>query len=413
MKVLWIVNIVFPEICPSLKLPKTVIGGWLSSYRRILKKYYPNVQLFIISPFPGRTESKIAFEGDVFYVFPQCYYEKQREGYFLSLYNEIEPDVVHIHGTELQHSLSFVKACGTKRTLVSIQGLVSICTKYYFAGIKVSELISNITLRDILKCDTIYNRFNSFKERGTSEVALLKLVKNVAGRTTWDKANLLYLNPNVRYFKLDEVLRSPFYDNKWELARCQRHSIFLSQVNMPLKGLHIMLMALPIILNRYPDTEVFLCGDDYSLKPFYRRDGYWNYIASLIKKYKLKKHLHFLGCLDENTMVKHYLSAHVFVCPSSIENSSNSVCEAQILGVPVVASYVGGMMDLIDDGVTGLLYRFEEYSMLADKVCSIFEKDDFACSLSANSRISALERHDSKRIADRLFGIYTNLMEDK
>lgn len=413
MKALWIVNIVFPEICPSLKLPKTVIGGWLSSYRRILKKYYPNVQLFIISPFPGRTESKIAFEGDVFYVFPQCYDEKQRESYFLSLYNEIEPDVVHIHGTELQHSLSFVKACGTKRTLVSIQGLVSICTKYYFAGIKTSEWISNITLRDILKCDTIYNRFNSFKERGTSEVALLKLVKNVAGRTTWDKANLLYLNPNVRYFKLDEVLRSPFYDNKWELARCQRHSIFLSQVNMPLKGLHIMLMALPIILNRYPDTEVFLCGDDYSLKPFYRRDGYWNYIASLIKKYKLKKHLHFLGCLDENAMVKHYLSANVFVCPSSIENSSNSVCEAQILGVPVVASYVGGMMDLIDDGVTGLLYRFEEYSMLADKVCSIFENDDFACSLSANSRISALERHDSKRIADRLFGIYTNLMEDK
>lgn len=413
MKVLWIVNIVFPEICPSLKLPKTVIGGWLSSYRRILKKYYPNVQLFIISPFLGRTESKIAFEGDVFYVFPQCYDEKQREGYFLSLYNEIEPDVVHIHGTELQHSLSFVKACGTKRTLVSIQGLVSICTKYYFAGIKTSEWISNITLRDILKCDTIYNRFNSFKERGTSEVALLKLVKNVAGRTTWDKANLLYLNPNVRYFKLDEVLRSPFYENKWELARCQRHSIFLSQVNMPLKGLHIMLMALPVILNRYPDTEVFLCGDDYSLKPFYRRDGYWNYIASLIKKYKLRKHLHFLGCLDENTMVKHYLSANVFVCPSSIENSSNSVCEAQILGVPVVASYVGGMMDLIDNGVTGLLYRFEEYSMLADKVCSIFENDDFACSLSANSRISALERHDSKRIADRLFGIYTNLMEDK
>lgn len=413
MKVLWIVNVVFPEVCSDFGIPKTVIGGWLSSYRRALKQRYLDIILYIVSPYSGNIEAKVELDGDFFYVFPQRYSDKQMEKYFSELYNKINPDLVHIHGTELHHSLSYVRACGTANTIVSIQGLASIYARYYMAGIKTSEWLYCMTLRDFVKCDTIYNRLKAFKARGSSEVELISQINNFAGRTSWDMSNLLAINPNARYFKLWEVLRIPFYVNKWDLASCRRHSIFLSQVYIPLKGLHIMLKALHLIIQKFPDTQVYICGEDYSLKPVYRRDSFWNYIARIIDRYELRSHLHFLGSLDENKMSEQYMCANVFVCPSSIENSSNSVCEAQVLGTPVVASYVGGMMDLIEDGVTGLLYRFEEYSMLAHKVCSIFEDDNLAQSLSFAARRVALERHDPNHIADSLYAIYQTIGKEE
>ena len=54
-------------------------------------------------------------------------------------------------------------------------------------------------------------------------------------------------------------------------------------------------------------------------------------------------------------------TANVFVMPSSIENHSSTLIEAMIVGVPCVASDVGGISELITHGKTGFLYRFEEY----------------------------------------------------
>lgn len=411
MKVLWLVNVVFPEVCHFFGLPATVIGGWLSSYRKAIKRLCPDIKLYVISPYHGNCSSKVEYEGDEFYVFPEQMKGSELEHYFSLLYREIAPDIVHLHGTEWPHFMSFVNACGNERTLVSIQGLASVCSCYYFAGVRTSAWLKNITLKDILKFDSIYQRFEKFKRRGESELELLKSVKFIAGRTSWDKANTLAINHELTYFHLDEALRASFYENRWTIGTCKRHSIFLSQVYMPLKGLHVFLEALHYVLRKFPDTEVFLCGEDYSLKPWYRRDGYWNIIRNIIDRYNLRGHLHFLGSLDEMQMVEQFLSANVFVCPSSIENSSNSVCEAQLLGTPVVASYVGGMMDLVEDGKTGLLYRFEESPMLAGKICDIFENDRLAVSLSDNSVVVARRRHDRDAIARRMLEIYGEVMK--
>ena len=168
----------------------------------------------------------------------------------------------------------------------------------------------------------------------------------------------------------------------------------------------MLLRALAIVRRTYPDAELSLPGVDLTRRPWYRTSTYWKYIRSLIRDLGLSGCVHFLGDLSEEEMIDQYLSANVFVCPSSIENSSNSVCEAQMTGIPVIASYVGGMMDLVDDGVTGLLYRFEEIEMLADKICRIFADDDLAVTLSRNARAAASVRHDREAIARSLWQIY-------
>jgi glycosyltransferase involved in cell wall biosynthesis len=111
-------------------------------------------------------------------------------------------------------------------------------------------------------------------------------------------------------------------------------------------------------------------------------------------------------------MVKQYAAAHVFVCPSIIENSPNSVGEAQLVGTPCVASYVGGTMDMVKDGETGFLYRFEEISLLAKQICQIFSNDELAISLSENAHRAALMRHDKLKNATQLNSIYKQIINE-
>ncbi len=64
----------------------------------------------------------------------------------------------------------------------------------------------------------------------------------------------------------------------------------------------------------------------------------------------MRSKIHFLGSLDAEKMKQAYLDANVFVLPSTIENSPNSLGEAMLLGVPCVAADVGGVTDLLHAG---------------------------------------------------------------
>ena len=66
-------------------------------------------------------------------------------------------------------------------------------------------------------------------------------------------------------------------------------------------------------------------------------------IMSYMRIRELEDKVSFLGPLNAEQMKAEYLRSNVFLCPSSIENSPNSLGEAQMLGVPCVASYVGGI----------------------------------------------------------------------
>lgn len=115
--------------------------------------------------------------------------------------------------------------------------------------------------------------------------------------------------------------------------------------------------------------------------------------------------------IDAERMAEQYRMANVFVCPSSIENSPNSLGEAQLMGCPVVASYVGGVPDMVENGRTGLLYRFEETEMLAAAVCRIFDNDGLAEKLSSNGIDVAKDRHDGVKNAARMMEIYKSIAQ--
>ena len=241
---------------------------------------------------------------------------------------------------------------------------------------------------------------------------MLEMAKHIIGRTSWDRARTWAINPAAHYHFCNETLRPEFYDgSSWDYNRCNKHTIFLSQAGYPIKGLHQLLKAMPLILRHYPNTTIRIAGNDItkctSLKDFLHFTGYGRYINRLIKKGELEDHVVFIGRLNADEMKREYLSANVFVCPSSIENSPNSLGEAQILGVPCVSSYVGGTMDMMDSN-TDNLYRFEEIEMLAYKICQIFGKEE----RQVDTKDIAVKRHNQLGNATMLCDIYKSIVNE-
>lgn len=383
MKILWITNIIFPEACSLIGIKPPVMGGWMLACAQSITKS-GDIELGVATVYNGKKLKVIHSKNITYFLLPKSksniYYDKSLEKYWISIKETFCPEVVHIHGTEYAHGLAYIKSCGAKNVVISIQGLVSVYARYFYAGISFWNIIKTYTLRDILKGGIIKGK-QEFIRRGNIEKEYIKCVNHTIGRTEWDKSHILAINPNSQYHFCNETLRSEFYKHHWEYNKCEKYSIFLSQAGYPIKGLHKVLEAIELVKLSFPNVKVYIAGPDITkyntIKEKMKMIGYAKYIKYLIKRYNIEDQIIFLGELNEVKMVEQYLKANLFICPSAIENSPNSLGEAQILGVPCIASYVGGIPDMIPNESCGYLYRFEENEMLADKICKIFKTISF------------------------------------
>lgn len=379
MKVLWITNIMMPAICAAMDEPVPVTGGWMSSsLNRLLKD--SSIEIAVATVYSGKEYLRKEIDGVVYYLLPlsgksMVKYHSFLERYWQSVKADFKPDVVHVHGSEYPHGLAYVKSCGPSGVVVSLQGIISGIARYYAAGIGYLDVKKCLTIRDFLMRDSILQGQQSFVERGKDEIDLIRRVNHIIGRTDWDKSHALAINPDIQYHYCGETLRDAFYKYKWSYDGCEPHSIFVSQAGYQIKGLHMLLKALPLLLRKYPDTKVYVAGGDPTARPFWRITGYGKYLQQLVKKLGVEMHIKFTGSLNEEAMCQRYLKSNVFVCCSAIENSPNSLGEAQLLGMPYVASFVGGVPEIVNYN-PDVLYRFEEYEMLADRIIRIFDSND-------------------------------------
>lgn len=416
MNILWIVNTLFPEAAQKLTGVKELkaSGGWMIGAAKALVQL-DNITLSIatVSPLVHKLEY-IQGERIGYYILPigagNVKYNKNYEPYWKQIQLSVKPDIVHIHGSEYSHGLAYVNACGEKNVVLSIQGMKSSSWRYYHSNISNWEIFKNLTLHDILTKSMFRGKL-IFKRSGELEKELISKLHHIIGRTSWDKSLTWAINPNATYHFCNETLREEFYDlSRWDYDKCNKHTIFLSQANYAIKGLHQVLKALPIILRHYPDTLLKVAGGDLTkyrgIKGWKHYNGYMKYINSLLDKYDLRDHIVFTGPLNAEEMKQEYLNCNVFVCPSSIENSPNSLGEAQILGVPCIASYVGGIMDMMK-GDEEHLYRFEETDMLAQKVCYIFKHGYDTSPMVEIAR----QRHDPETNRLTLLSIYNTILK--
>lgn len=420
LKILWVVNTIFPYPAEKLNVEKTVFGGWLNSLGKILESQ-ENIELAIATTYSGKDLKLICDKKTRYYLIPTSkimQYNKKIEKYCKEIIDEFEPDILHIHGTEYSHGLSFLNVCEGKKIkkLVSIQGLTTCIHDVYLAGISHGNIIKNITLRDAIKCDTLFAQKRKFKKRSKYESDIINKCEYAIGRTDWDYYNSRALNCKIKYFHLPETVRESFYSNIWNLQNIEKNSIYLSQASYPIKGLHVLLRAINILKTDFPNVKLYISGLNItqtdSIKSKLKLTGYGKYIKDLIKKYDLRDNVVFTGKLEECKVVERLLKTHVVVVPSVVENESNSLTEAHLLGIPTVAAFSGGMTDRIVHKKTGFLYPFSDAAMCAGYIMEYFNNDKIAIEYGEAARKEALKRNNPEVNRNRIVDIYNEILGD-
>lgn len=421
MRILWITNQPVPVIAKDIGIPAGVSGGWMNETSRQLAEKNEFGMAFPVMP---DKEYKEGYSGNIYYyAIPmnkrQTRVKEKHIEDFERIIKKFHPDLIHIWGTEYMHTYYAVNACKNvgmiEKTVISIQGLVSVIAGHYYGHIEESKFRFP-TLKDILYFDSLKRQKKNFVMRGKYEILSIKMVNHIIGRTDWDEACTKQINSNVNYYKCNETLRNTFYQKNWNLATCEKHSLFVSQCQYPLKGFHHVLEALAILVKQWPGTHLYTTGRDLLVDNYKERildSGYERYLRRQIKKLNLEKNITFLGWLDEGKMCERFCKSHVFISASSIENSPNSVGEAMCLGVPVVASDVGGVKNMMLHGEEGFVYQPDASYMIAYYVARIFEDDNLAEKFSQNEKKHALQTHSKEQNYTQMLNIYQKIVSKK
>jgi glycosyltransferase involved in cell wall biosynthesis len=312
---------------------------------------------------------------------------------------DYRPDLVHVHGTERFYGL-IARAKLDVPIVVSIQGLVSQIRKFWFAGLNYRERLRALRLRDMIRLKGPVLEYRWWQTGASRESEIIRLNEYFIGRTEWDKAWVRAMNPGAMYYCCDEAIRQDFFDRDRSLADIERHSLLFTSAMAPLKGIPVLLDAAAILHRKYPDLQVRLAGD------WYPRSGWGRVITHKLRTLGLMECVTFTGPVDAPALAGLLLKAHVFVCPSWIENLSNSTAEAMLVGTPCVASFTGGLTTTLTHRETALMYPPGDSALLAASVERIFDDDALALRLTSAAKSVALRRHEPQRIVTTQLDIY-------
>lgn len=343
---------------------------------------------------------------------PAHIYVPELESFFRQEIRNFQPDVIHSWGVEYHHALAMVNAAEAEGRLshmvASIQGLCGFLAEHYTDGIP-EKVCRSTTFRDILRKDNILQQKEKFVLRGQLEIKALKKLHHVIGRTDWDRSCALSINPELTYHFCNETLRENFYEGYWKYETCHKHRVFASSCAYPIKGFHYLLEAFAKVVSVYPDATLSVTGRSFlprNLKETLRLGSYEKYLASLVKQYHLEDKICFLGNLSAEKMRQAFLDANVFVLPSTLENSPNSLGEAMLLGLPSVAANVGGVRNLMTHGCEGIIYESGDVAALAEGILQLFALEDKAAALGEAAGNHARNTHDPETNLRALIDIY-------
>lgn len=411
MKIMWIANLPLPEMAERIGVNSS-LGGWLPALSNHLKE---REDVEFVYCFPQiRTKSMIQKRiGRVkFYGFYEdnepsvC--EAKLETELNKIYMQEQPDVVHLFGSEYYHAYAAVRSgIDLNKLVLSIQGIMWNFAKHYCDGISIKDRIFPC-MNKTWRIGCIEADRKRFEMQGRYEGYVFQHIKLFEGRTDYDKAYVKLMNPSGKYFKCNRVLRKKFYEGQWRQETCEPYSVFLAQASYPVKGLHIFLEAMNMLRELIPEMKVYVGGQNICQGK--DSSPYGNYIGRIIKRYHLENQINFLGSLCEEKMWEQFLKANVFVLPSVIENSPNSLAEAMILGVPCIAADVGGVSSMMEHAKEGYIYRVDEPHMLAYYLYRLMSDRQLAEAFSEHARKRALEDFDEEKNVQKVLGMYREIV---
>ena len=267
----------------------------------------------------------------------------------------------------------------------------------------------SVLLNEVYKnAPTLDSRFVDWIERTTIRNANLvispsKNLADIVSEKMGIKINDIDIIPNP----LDTEFFSPIpisYKEKNELK-----VLFVGRLDR-LKGAHIFVEAIPIISKEMPDTSFILIGRDTNTGP--NNSSMRTYLENLIPN-NIKERVSFFGNVERDILIDYYRGSDVCVVPSFYENFPNTVMEAMSCGKAVVASNTGGIPEVIEDAISGLLVKTGDAKDLAEKVIMLLKKRDMRENIGINARKRIESLYSKAVVAKYVEEVYAEICKLK
>jgi glycosyltransferase involved in cell wall biosynthesis len=310
------------------------------------------------------------------------------------------PDIIHVHGTEFPFGLILRKVRDIP-VVVSIQGNLTAYHEKYLSGLSLPGL-----WRGWRTGYPFYGAdYKIWRRRMVIEQEILGRARFIFGRTDWDQRIALVLAPQAEYFHVDEVIRPGFYELEWKGKRGAVPVFFTTSSPSIYKGFETIIDTARVLVGKGFIFEWVVAGlkDDDPLVRLTCKVRKVGDLAAL--------NIRLLGRLQEEAVAGRLLSCDVYVQVSHIENSPNSVCEAMLAGVPVIASFAGGTGSLIRDGEQGVLVQDGDPYVLAGAMEEAASQPERYAAMAAEGRKVAQRRHDPSAIVTAMLDRYREIIQ--
>jgi len=178
----------------------------------------------------------------------------------------------------------------------------------------------------------------------------------------------------------------------------EKKIIFVGRLN-PVKGVPSLLRAMKIVCEVLPDAKLIIVGDGEE-----RED-----LESLADSLGIRDRVDFVGRVPHERIPDYLCKADIFVLPSVSEGFGIVILEAMACGLPIVATRVGGVPDIIEEGVNGFLVESGDFPEMANKILFLLDNPAVTGQISKNNRIK-VQGYAWKNVVDRLERIYQEIL---
>lgn len=418
MRVLWFTNT--PSLATQQITGQSGIGGgWIESLERHLGSR-KDVELGVAFRWKTSRVSHFALEpgGVTYYQLPQYPFGKwarlmgrlrtqiepeQEIDDFLEVIEDFQPDVINIFGSEQGFGRIIPRT--DIPVIIWIQGNMTVYTHKWFSGIRPWQVILGTPFVELLKGNSqLHDYFQAIKI-AKRERDFFAQARHLSGRTDWDRRLTATLAPKARYHHCDEVMRPAFYTRAWTAHNSREKTVLLTTIRTNIyKGLETLFRTAALLNSLIGDRFIWrvagIAPQDVLVRVTQRalRFDYRDLPVEL------------LGNRTSEQLIDELIYTDLFVHPSHIDNSPNSVCEAMLMGVPVVATNAGGIPSLINNHKDGLLVQDGDPWALAGAILELVRDPEKAAALGQKARERGLVRNDPEKICNDLVGIYQKLL---
>ena len=204
---------------------------------------------------------------------------------------------------------------------------------------------------------------------------------------------------------MPEAIGKVFFDSSWSYSKCRKNSILFVGYLSERKGIEVLLESMSIVVKSIPDATLTVVGSG--------KTQYLNKLADLIEKYRLSNAVSLVGPKLSSSIAQELSCVNIYILPTFLDNSPNSLAEALAVGTPSIASRVGGIPSMINNGINGVLFNKGDSAQLSEKIIELLRNRKMQEEFSKKSKILAFTNNHPKNVAKVTKNVYHKIISSK